>query len=122
MNSGRPSIAFFDYPDVFEDFYPHYGIDQRSLATRGIESGNGSFLNLIQREIGNVDWYVFSLKPQLGAARHEATGCTIRFLRSSWLHRALWTLFYVPSFAWRWRRAYPAYAVVASYVSLLSWP
>lgn len=23
----RPLIAFFDYPDVFEDFYPHYGVN-----------------------------------------------------------------------------------------------
>jgi hypothetical protein len=30
----RPVIAFFDYPDVFEDFYPHYGVDQRSFATQ----------------------------------------------------------------------------------------
>ena len=36
----RPLIAFFDYPDVFEDFYPHYGIDQRAFATRWTGTGN----------------------------------------------------------------------------------
>jgi hypothetical protein len=34
MHRERPLIAFFDYPDVFEDFYPHYGVDQRAFATR----------------------------------------------------------------------------------------
>jgi glycosyltransferase involved in cell wall biosynthesis len=33
----------------------------------------------------------------------------------------LWRAFYLPKFAWRWRSLYPAYATVASYLSLLSW-
>jgi glycosyltransferase involved in cell wall biosynthesis len=116
----RTSIAFFEYHDVFEDFYPHYGIDQARFISSSIETGNSAFLKLIQREIGDVDWYVFSLKPQFGEARHESVGCTVKFLRSSWLHRILWKLFYTPKSAWRWRRAYPSYALAASYVSLLS--
>ena len=31
-NGRRPHIAFFDYPDVFEDFYPHYGVTQEAFA------------------------------------------------------------------------------------------
>lgn len=33
MSPDRPLIAFFDYHDVFEDFYPHYGVDQHSFST-----------------------------------------------------------------------------------------
>jgi glycosyltransferase involved in cell wall biosynthesis len=117
----RPLIAFFDYPDVFEDFYPHYGVDQHAFATRWAATGNHAFLTLIQREIGDVVWYSFSLAPELAEARHEAVGCRVRMLPSSWLHRRLWRAFYLPRWAWRWRRAYPAYAAVASYVALGSW-
>jgi len=118
----RPLIAFFDYPDVFEDFYPHYGIDQRSFATQWMNTAVHEWLALVQREIGDVVWYVFSLAPQLSEARHERVGCTVRFLLSSWLHRCLWRAFYLPKNAWRWRGAYRAYALVASYVALMSWP
>jgi glycosyltransferase involved in cell wall biosynthesis len=118
----RPLIAFFDYPDVFEDFYTHYGVDQRAFATRWAATGNHAFVTLLQREVGDVVWYAFSLAPRLAEARHELTGCRVRFLPSSGLHRLLWRLFYLPRAGWRWRRAYPAYAVVASYVALLSGP
>jgi glycosyltransferase involved in cell wall biosynthesis len=114
-------IAFFDYPDVFEDFYPHYGIDQRTFATRWATTGSHAFLSLVQRDIGDVTWYSFSLAPDLTEARHEVVGCRVRILPSSWLHRRLWRWFYLPRMAWRWRGMYPAYAAVASYVSLLSW-
>ena len=40
----RPLIAFFDYHDVFEDFYPHYGVDQRSFATRWADTANHAWL------------------------------------------------------------------------------
>ena len=73
--AGRPLIAFFDYPDVFEDFYPHYGVDQRSFATRWAGTGNHAFLSLLQREVGDVVWYAFSLTPELDEARHEVVGC-----------------------------------------------
>jgi len=118
----RPLIAFFDYPDVFEDFYPHYGVDQQTFATRWSATGNHAFLSLLQREVGDVTWYEFCLTPELSEARHEVVGCRVKFLPSSWLHRYLWRAFYLPRAAWRWRRAYPAYATVASYVALASWP
>jgi len=117
----RPDIAFFDYADVFEDFYPHYGVDQESFATQWANSGNHAFLAVLQREVGNVVWYEFSLAPQIAGARHEVVGCEVKFLPSSWLHRSLWRLFYLPQAAWRWRRLYPAYAAIASYVASLSW-
>jgi glycosyltransferase involved in cell wall biosynthesis len=117
----RPVIAFFDYPDVFEDFYPKYGVDQASFATRWTAAGNHAFVELIQREIGDVIWYSFSLQPQVAEARHEVTGCRVKILPSSWLHRQMWRAFYLPRAAWRWKRFYPAYATAASYVSLASW-
>ena len=67
----RPLIAFFDYPDVFEDFYLHYGVDQYTFATRWADSGSHAFLSMLQREVGDVIWYTFSLKPKLSEARHE---------------------------------------------------
>ncbi len=121
MSRARPLIAFFDYPDVFEDFYPHYGVDQRTFATRWVGAGNHAFLSLLQREIGDVVWYAFSLAPQLSEARHEVVGCRVKMLPSPWLHRQLWRLFYLPRMAWRWRGAYHAYATVASYLALASW-
>ena len=117
----RPLIAFFDYPDVFEDFYPKYGIDQQQFATRFTAAGNHAFLTLLQREVGDVIWYSFSLKPEVDEARHEVVGCRVRILPSSWLHRRLWYAFYMSSASWRWRRFYPAYATAASYLSLVSW-
>jgi glycosyltransferase involved in cell wall biosynthesis len=119
---GRPRIAFFDYPDVFEDFYPHYGVSQRTFATRWAGTGSHAFASLLQREIGDVVWYAFSVAPELGEARHEVTGCRVRMLQSSWLHRRLWRAFYLPRMSWRWNRAYPVYAPAASYLSLASWP
>ena len=118
----RPLIAFFDYPDVFEDFYPKYGIDQQQFATRFTAAGNHAFLALLQREIGDVIWYSFSLKPDVDEARHEVVGCQVKILPSSWLHRRMWHAFYMPGASWRWRRFYPAYATAASYASLVSWP
>jgi glycosyltransferase involved in cell wall biosynthesis len=118
----RPLIAFFDYPDVFEDFYPHYGVDQRAFATQWTGTGNHAFVTALQREVGDVIWHAFSLAPELDGAYHAVTGCQVRFLSSSWFHRQLWHWFYLSRSAWRWRRAYPAYAVVASYLALLSYP
>jgi glycosyltransferase involved in cell wall biosynthesis len=118
----RPLIAFFDYADVFEDFYPHYGVDQRNFATKWANTGNHAFLTLLQREVGEVVWYEFSLAPEVSSLRHEIVGCQVKFLPSSWLHRSLWRLFYLPKASWRWRRAYPLYATLASYVALLSLP
>jgi len=121
MPRNRLRIAFFDYPDVFEDFYPQYGVDQRAFATRWAGTGSHAFLSLLQREVGDVTWYAFSLRPEFEEAQHEIAGCRIRMLPSFWLHRGLWRAFYLPRPAWRWRRAYPAYATLASYVALPSW-
>jgi glycosyltransferase involved in cell wall biosynthesis len=121
-NRSRPLIAFFDYPDVFEDFYPHYGIDQKTFATEWADSGNHAFLGLIQSCVGDVTWYSFSIAPELEEARHQVTGCRVRFLPSSWLHRRMWRAFYLPRMAWRWQGSYRWFATLASYVALLSVP
>jgi len=118
--SRRPRIAFFDYPDVFEDFYPHYGVDQRAFATRWAATGNHGFVRLLQRELADVTWYTQSLEPELDEAVHQVTGARVCFRRSSAAHRALWRGFYLSDHAWRWRRAYPAFAIAASYLAPLS--
>ncbi len=116
----RPLIAYFDFPDVFEDFYSHLDVDQRTFATSWANTASHTFLTLLQREVGDVVWFAFSLKPEITEAQHEVVGCRVKMLPSSWLHRQLWRLFYLPRCAWRWRRAYPVYATVASYASLFS--
>jgi glycosyltransferase involved in cell wall biosynthesis len=117
----RPVVAFFDFPDVFEDFYPHYGVTQRAFATSWAATGNHAFVRLIQQEIADVVWYVLSLAPDLDEARHDVTGCRMRFLRANFAHRLLWRAFWLPSFAWRWYRFYPAFATPASYLAPLTW-
>lgn len=69
-----------------------------------------------------MTWYSFSVAPQIPRARNASVGCEVRILPSSWAHRHLWRSFYLPRPAWRWRRAYPVYAAVASYLSLASLP
>jgi glycosyltransferase involved in cell wall biosynthesis len=113
----RPRIAFFDYPDVFEDFYSHYGVSQQSFATSWADTANHAWVRLIQREIGDVRWFEFSIAPKLAGAKHKSVGCDVRFLKSSRLHRVLWRLFYLPKAAWKWRRFYGSYATVASYLA-----
>jgi glycosyltransferase involved in cell wall biosynthesis len=120
VSSGRYRIAFFDYADVFEDFYPHYDVDQEAFATRWAATGNHAFVGLLQREVGDVIWYETSLSPRIAAARHEITGCLVKFLPSSPLHRVLWKAFYLPAAAWRWRRVYRPFATLASYLAPLS--
>lgn len=117
----RPLIAFFDYPDVFEDFYPHYGVSQHEFATRWHNTANHAWLAIIQKEIGDVLWYCNSIRPEVDESLHEFTGCRVKFVASSWLHRLLWKSFYLPSCSWRWQRFYRAYALVASYLAPLSW-
>lgn len=122
VKRGRPVIAFFDFPDVFEDFYPHYGVDQQAFATQWMDTAVHGWLVLVQREVGDVIWYVLTLAPEMAEARHARVGCRVKFLRSSWLHRSMWRAFYLPRAAWRWRGAYRAYALLASYAALASWP
>lgn len=118
----RLRIAFFAYADVFEDFYPHYGVDQHAFATRWAGTGDHAFVTLLQREVGDVTWYETTLRPEIEAARHDVTGCRVRFLPSSLVHRLMWRAFYLPRHAWRWRAAYRPFATVASYVAPLSVP
>jgi hypothetical protein len=40
QDTGRPRIAFFGHPDVFEDFYPRYHIDQLNFATKWANTGS----------------------------------------------------------------------------------
>ena len=120
-SSPKPRIAFFDYPDVFEDFYAHYGITQRAFATSWDNTGNHAFASLLQQELGDVTWYTYSLKPEVHESQHGTTGCRVRILRSTWLHRQLWSAFYESKPAWRWRSWYPWYATIASYISLPSY-
>lgn len=101
MGRNRPRIAFFDFHDVFEEFYPHYGVDQQAFATHWSDTANHAWLSLVQREIGDVVWYMFALTPELSQARHEVVGCQVKFLPSPWLHRYLWRTFYLSRFAWR---------------------
>lgn len=116
----RLQIAFFDYPDVFEDFYPHYGVTQQQFATTWHNTGNHAWLKIVEQEIGDVTWYVTSIKPLIKESRHEYIGCRIKFLSSSWLHRQCWRMFYKTGLSWRWRRLFRTYATVSSYLSLLS--
>ena len=116
----RPRIAYLDFCDVFEDFYPHYGVTQESFARSWDSSGGHAFARALQRAVGDVIWYELSLQPQLYAAVHETTGCRVRFLRSGLLHRLLWSAFYRSQLSWRYRGLYPAYATLASYLAPLS--
>ncbi|MGN6547559.1 MAG: hypothetical protein ACTHK7_21075, partial [Aureliella sp.] len=117
----RPLIAFFDYHDVFEDFYPHYGVTQQAFATQWANTANHAFLSLIQKHVGDVVWYAFSLAPELQRATHEL-GCEVRFLRSSLSHRVLWRSFYKSRLSWRLQKHYRSYELLASYSSLISAP
>lgn len=111
----RLQIAFFEFPDVFEDFYPKYGVSQLEFATLWANTGSHDFVARLQRIVGDVTWNEFSLFPELEEAHHEVAGCTVRFHRSSAFHRLLWATFYGRSWSWRLRRWYPYYAAVASF-------
>jgi glycosyltransferase involved in cell wall biosynthesis len=112
-------IAFFDFPDVFEDFYPHYDVSQENFSSWQ-NTGNHGWLEIVQKKLGDVIWYAPSIKPQISEAVHEKLNFTIKFVSSSILHRILWKSFYLPSFSWRWQRFYRTYALFASYLAPLS--
>jgi glycosyltransferase involved in cell wall biosynthesis len=117
----RPRIAFFGYHDVFEDFYPHYGVTQQAFATSWAGSGNHAFVSVLQREVGDVVWYESSLEPKVETGCH-AIGCQVNIVRSAWIHRRLWRAFHLSRQATRWRGIYPLYALLASYLAPLSLP
>ena len=122
-NGRRLHIAFFDYPDVFEDFYPHYGVTQEAFAKTWHNTANHARLKIVQEEIGDVTWYAMSRKPIFKEeTTHEYVGCKVKFLPSSWLHRQLWKLFYFKIKSWKFRnRWYRTYATLASYFAIFSW-
>jgi len=123
----RVKIAFFEYHDVFEDFYPHYGVTQHEFATRWAGTGLHAYVATLQRDVGDVVWHAFSLAPELGSTRHTVMGCDVRFAQSSRLHRRLWRAYYTssgwgtPSGAKRLHALYPVYEWLASYTSLPLW-
>lgn len=116
----RRLIAYLGYCDVFEDFYPHYGVSQQDFATKWAATGSHAFVQVLQRAVGDVTWYELSLNPELDCGTHEVSGCRVRFLRSSLPHRLLWKLYYGPRWAWRHWRFYTIYATIASYLGLFS--
>ncbi len=118
----RPRIAFFDFPDVFEDFYPHYGIDQRMFGSSWAGTSNHAILRVLQDRVGDVRWYALALKAELDRPVRHALGFEVQILRSSALHRLMWQTYYGPRWSWRWRGAYRHYATPASYAAPLSRP
>lgn len=112
-------MAFFDFADVFEDFYPHLGVDRHAFATSWAGTGNHAFASLIQEQVGDVTWYELSVDRSVHSQRHDL-GVQVEFVRSSSLHRALWKLYYTQSWSWRLRRAYKPFATASSYLAPLS--
>ncbi|MBA2633291.1 MAG: glycosyltransferase [Chloroflexi bacterium] len=110
-------IALFDHDDVFEDFYPHYGVDQRTFATHWADTGVHAITTVLQRAVGDVTWYGQSLAPEIDELVHSVVGCRVKMIQSSSLHRLMWRMFYLGHGAWRWRKRYRAFATVASYAS-----
>lgn len=123
ISTKRKKIAFFDYPDVFEDFYTHYQVSQEAFATSWHNTGNHPMVKIVQEQVGDVTWYMLSIRPQFfRKVRHTYTGSTIRYFPSSLLHRMLWKLYY-HRLGNRWRqRCYRMYATVASYAAMCSLP
>jgi glycosyltransferase involved in cell wall biosynthesis len=118
----RPVIAFFDYPDLFDDFWPRYGVSQQAfLSSSFVASGHYMFLRLLQREVADVIWYQFALKPEFAMERHSVLGCSVKMLQASPVYRLLWRAFFLPRQAWRWRWLYPRFAALASYLIMCSW-
>jgi glycosyltransferase involved in cell wall biosynthesis len=115
----RPNVALVGFTDVFEDFYPHLGVDRHAFATTWAGTGNHSFSSVIHEYVGDVTWYELSLRPSSPAEQH-ALGMRVSFVRSSWVHRALWKTFYMRNWSWRVRFAYRAYATASSYLAPLS--
>ncbi len=118
----RPNIAFFDVPDVFEDFYPHYGVSREEFSADWRNSGNHELVRILQDQVGEVTWHEFSLDPPppAPASQHRWTGARVEWHRSSLFHRRVWSLFYLHRFSWRLRPAYQYFAVLSSYTAMLS--
>src|SRR4051794_21863997 len=116
----RPVIGFFDCPDVFEDFYPHYDVGQRQFATSWAATGNHAFLSALQQHVGDVVWYVTSVRPERDIDAVHDLGFRVRYVASSAAHRALWSWFYTRPTSWKWQQRYRAYATPATYLAVAS--
>src|SRR4051794_37533997 len=97
--------AFFYHPDVFEDFYPHFGVTQESFATEWDATGSHTFVSLLQKAVADVTWVECSLDPVVASAQHTTTGARVRFAESSRLHQLLWRMFYRSHLPWHWKSA-----------------
>ena len=115
----RGLVALFDFADVFEDFYPHLGVDHAAFAASWGASGNHRFASLLQEHVADVRWYSTTLRRSGGPFSHEL-GFSVVFSRSSSVHRLLWRWFYAQRWSWRVRRAYRLFALVSSYCAPLS--
>jgi glycosyltransferase involved in cell wall biosynthesis len=113
-------IGFFDHPDVFEDFYPHYGVNQRAFASSWAATGNHAFAAALQEHVGDVVWYVSSIRPERDLDKLHDEGFRVRVVASSVAHRKLWDWYYTRPSSWRLWKWYPAYAVVATYLAVAS--
>lgn len=105
---------------MFEDFYPHYGVDQKSFATSWANTGGHALVKALEDGVAHVVWHSFSVRPEVEETQRHELGFDVRILKSPLLHRLLWRGFYEPKHAWRWRRAYPLYAILASYTGAFS--
>ena len=119
-DDSRPVIAFFEYADVFEDFYPRYAVDQSSMATSWASTGAHALVQVLEDECAHVVWHSFSVSPELEETQRHELGYDVRILKSPLLHRLLWRGFYEPRHAERWRWTYPLFALLASYASAFS--
>ena len=109
---GRIGVGFHPAADHLSGFlvirmFLKISIHITALAKRTLPRAGPAaaiILALLQAEIGDVVWYMQSLSPQFVEARHEETGLRVKCLRSPWMHRLLWRVFYLTPGAWRWRR------------------
>lgn len=123
ISSPRKKIAFFDYPDVFEDFYPHYNVTQEAFATSWHNTGNHAMVKIAQEQVGDVTWHMLSVHPVFFKdVRHSYTGCAVKYYKSSWMHRLLWKLFYFHLTNEKKQKYFRLYATLASYLAVFSWP
>lgn len=121
-DSPRLRIAFFDYPDVFEDFYTAYGISIDDFVTSWTGTGNHLFVETLQRTFADVTWYVFSVSNHAvrRTKTHQRLGCGFDVFRSSVLHRFAWRQFYTKRYSWRFHRFFRTFEYSASYTAMLS--
>jgi glycosyltransferase involved in cell wall biosynthesis len=94
-------------------------VDRETFATTWAATGNHRFASLIHDRVGDVTWYPLTLS-RPGPATTHVLGYQVAFVRSSLLHRTLWSTFYARRWSWRLRPAYRTFAGTASYLAPLS--